>query len=139
MERLNSYMIGLFVCTVCVKGVQAQQKQPNILFVIADDQSYPYASAYGCKTVKTPAFDKVAKKGWLFSNAFVTSPGSSPSRASILTGKYPWQIEEAGTHFSDFPTKFICFPDILKNAGYKIGFTGKGWGPGSSSGRPYNP
>ena len=57
--------------------------RPNILFVIADDQSWPYASAYGCKTVSTPGFDYVAGHGALFNNAYVTSPGSSPSRASI--------------------------------------------------------
>ena len=79
--------------------------RPNILFVIADDQSWPYASAYGCKTVSTPGFDYVACHGALFNNAYVTSPGSSPSRASILTGLYPWQIEEAGTHASSSPAR----------------------------------
>ena len=48
--------------------------RPNILFVISDDQSWPYASAYGTKWVKTPGFDRVAQKGILFNNAFVTSP-----------------------------------------------------------------
>ncbi|HEX7905420.1 MAG TPA: sulfatase [Chitinophagaceae bacterium] len=116
-------------------------RKPNILFVIADDQSYPHASAYGSKMVSTPAFDYVAKQGSLFKNAYVTSPGCSPSRASILTGLYPWQVEEAGSHASSFSSKYICFPDMLKNAGYHIGYTGKGWAPGSweVSGRKYNP
>jgi len=128
--------IALFVAT---NSVFAQK--PNILFVVSDDQSYPYASAYGSKTVSTPAFDFVAKKGCLFTNAYVTSPGSSPSRASILTGLYPWQIEEAGTHASSFPAKYVCYPDIMKDNGYFIGYTGKGWAPGDwkVSGRPYNP
>ena len=52
---------------------------PNILFVISDDQSYPHASAYGASFVDTPGFDFVAGHGCLFANAFVTSPGSSPS------------------------------------------------------------
>mgnify|MGYP000763723265 CR=1 FL=1 len=108
----------------------AETNRPNILFVISDDQSYPHASAYGSPIAKTPAFDFVARNGWLFNNAFVTSPGSSPSRASILTGLYPWQIAEAGTHASSFPAKYKCFPDILAEAGYHVGCTGKGWGPG---------
>jgi N-sulfoglucosamine sulfohydrolase len=117
------------------------QKRPNILFVISDDQSYPYASAYGSKTVSTPAFDLIAGKGCLFTSAYVTSPGCSPSRASILTGLYPWQLTEAGTHASSFPMQYMCFPDILKKNGYSIGYTGKGWAPGNweVSGRPYNP
>ncbi len=120
---------------------QKAMKQPNILFVIADDQSYPHASAYGSNMVRTPAFDRVARKGALFTNAYVTSPGCSPSRASILTGLYPWQLEEAGSHASSFSSKYQCFPDILKNAGYHIGYTGKGWGPGNweVSGRKHNP
>ncbi len=128
--------IALFIVTN-----SALAQKPNVLFVIADDQSYPHSSAYGSKTVSTPAFDFVANKGCLFTNAYVTSPGSSPSRASILTGLYPWQIEEAGTHASSFSTKYVCYPDILKNNGYFIGYTGKGWGPGNweISGRPYNP
>ena len=124
-----------------LQAVSAHREKPNILFVISDDQSYPHTSAYGCPFVRTPGFDQVAQKGWLLNNAFVTSPGSSPSRASLLTGRYPWQIEEAGTHASSFPTRYICFPDLLEQAGYKIGYTGKGWGPGDwkISGRKRNP
>ena len=55
---------------------------PNILFVIADDLSYPHTSAYGNTMVSTPGFDRVARDGALFNNHYVTSPGSSPSRAS---------------------------------------------------------
>lgn len=117
------------------------ENMPNILFVIADDQSYPHTSAYGSRFVSTPGFDRVASEGALFTNFYVTSPGSSPSRASMLTGLYPWQIAEAGTHASSFPAEYICFPDVLKEAGYLVGYTGKGWGPGDwqVSGRPYNP
>lgn len=106
-------------------------KRPNILFVISDDQSYPYASIYGTRGVATPAFDEVAKNGILFKNAFTAAPQCSPSRAAILTGKNIWQLEEAGTHASYFPKKFEVFPDLLEASGYKIGFTGKGWAPGN--------
>ena len=50
------------------------EKHPNILFAIADDQSYPYASVYGTKGIQTPSFEEVAKKGILFTNAFVGAP-----------------------------------------------------------------
>ncbi|MCK5208533.1 MAG: sulfatase-like hydrolase/transferase, partial [Cyclobacteriaceae bacterium] len=117
----------------CSTKAEKEQKikKPNILFAIADDQSYPYASAYGTKGISTPAFDQVANSGILFHNAFVAAPQCSPSRAAILTGKNIWQIEEAGTHGSSFPKKFPVFTDLLESNGYKIGFTGKPWGPGN--------
>lgn len=112
---------------------------PNILFVIADDQSFPHCSAYGNSFVKTPAFDYIASQGCLFQNAYVTSPGSSPSRASILSGMYPWQIKEAGTHCSYFPKDIVCYTDILTANGYNVGYTGKGWAPGDCKERGVNP
>ncbi len=116
-------------------------QRPNILFVISDDQSYPHASIYGEKWVKTPAFDRVASAGVLFNNAIAASPGCSPSRAAILTGMNDWQIEDAGTHASEFSLDYTVFPDILEDIGYKVGYTGKGWGPGNwkISGRKRNP
>ncbi|MEI6275339.1 MAG: sulfatase [Prolixibacteraceae bacterium] len=116
-------------------------RKPNILFALADDQSYPYASAYGTKGISTPAFDQVAKSGILFSSAFVAAPQCSPSRAAILTGKNIWQLEEAGTHGSYFPKKFTVFTDLLEQAGYGVGYTGKGWDPGNwkDAGRSRNP
>ena len=78
------------------------KRQPNILFAIADDQSFPHASAYGQSTFQTPIFDSIAARGILFNNAFVAAPQCSPSRAAILTGKQIWQLEEAGTHSSFF-------------------------------------
>jgi len=138
MNKNKFLLFGFYVIPQLAFSVQ---KRPNILFVISDDQSYPYTSKYGSEFIDTPAFDFVANNGCLFNNAFVTSPGSSPSRASILTGLYPWQIEEAGTHASSFPIKYTCFPDKLESIGYKVGFTGKGWGPGDwkISGRKRNP
>lgn len=116
-------------------------KRPNILLVISDDQSYPYASAYGSRAIHTPGFDRVAREGVLFNNAFVASPGCSPSRAALLTGLNCWQIKEAGTHASSFSREFTVFPDLLEKAGYFVGYTGKGWGPGNFkvSGRQRNP
>lgn len=107
----------------------ASARRPNILFAISDDHSYPHTSAMGDKVVKTPAFDRVAASGVLFRNAYCLSPGCAPSRAGLLTGRYPWQIEEAGTHASFFPKKFSVYPDILEKNGYFVGLTGKGAGP----------
>jgi uncharacterized sulfatase len=119
----------------------AAKRRPNILFAIADDQSWLHAGAYGGKVVQTPAFDEVAGRGVLFSNAVAGSPGCAPSRATILTGRPHWQLEEAGTHASYFPTKLQVFPDLLSAAGYRVGVTGKGAGPCNweGSGWKHNP
>jgi len=116
-------------------------KPPNILLAISDDQSYPHAGIYGCNAVSTPGFDRIAKEGILFNNAFSAAPGCSPSRASLLTGKYIWELEDAGSHASYFPAKFTTYTEILDSVGYLVGYTGKGWGPGKwkESGRKMNP
>lgn len=135
-------VLQCFSSTTFSQDAYAQEtSRPNILIAISDDQSFPYASAYGSKTVHTPHFDRVAKAGVLFTNAFAASPGCSPSRAALLTGRYPWQLEHAGTHASYFSTDYVVFPDLLEASGYAVGFTGKGWGPGnwSHSGRTRNP
>ncbi|MGB4292801.1 MAG: sulfatase [Bacteroidales bacterium] len=129
MSRLH--LVPIFFCASGILSHAAKTDRPNVLFVISDDQSWPYASAYGTKWVRTPGFDRVAAQGILFNNAFVTSPGSSPSRASILTGRYPWQIEEAGTHASSFPLKYKTFTQVLEENGYLVGYTGKPWAPGN--------
>ena len=114
---------------------------PNILLAISDDQSFPHAGIYGCNAVKTPAFDRIAKEGILFNNAFSAAPGCSPSRASLLTGKYVWELEDAGSHASYFPSRFLTYTGILEMNGYIVGYTGKGWGPGKwkEAGRKTNP
>jgi uncharacterized sulfatase len=117
------------------------RRRPNILFAIADDQSYPHTGAMGDRVVKTPNIDRLAEHGVLFRNAFCPAPQCAPTRASILTGRYIWQNEEAGTHASLFPKKFAVYPDLLAAAGYFTGLTGKGAGPCNwkASGWPHNP
>lgn len=98
-------------------------------------------SAYGCKFVNTPVFDRIAADGILCDNCFTAAPTCSASRASLLTGKYPWQLEEGCQLWGLLPKKYEVYPDILEAAGYWIGYTYKGWGPGSieASGRSRNP
>lgn len=109
----------------------ADAGRPNILIAISDDQSYPHASAYGTAGVSTPAFDRVARAGVLFHQAFAPAPGCSPMRAAFLTGREIWQIGPAGTHASSFPGDLPVFPQQLRESGYHVGMTGKGWGPGN--------
>lgn len=106
-------------------------ERPNILICIADDASYPFMGAYGCDWVKTPSFDRVAQQGILFTNAYTPNAKCAPSRASILTGRNSWQLEEAGNHNAYFPAKFKTYAETLRENGYHVGFTAKGWSPGN--------
>lgn len=129
------FVIGL----ACSMSGFAQAVRPNILVAISDDQSYPHSSAYGYEAISTPAFDQVAKSGVLFRNAFTPAPGCSPMRAAFLTGREIWQNREAGTHASYFPVDLPVFTNQLSEAGYHVGMTGKGWGPGKAIGWEHNP
>ncbi|HEV7281468.1 MAG TPA: sulfatase [Pirellulaceae bacterium] len=133
---------ALFVaCSVGAEEPAAGGARPNVLFAISDDQSFDHTSLGGSTAVKTPAFEAVAKRGMLFRQGFCLSPGCAPSRAGLLTGRYPWELREAGTHASSFAGDLVVFPDLLENSGYFVGMTGKGWGPGNwqISGRERNP
>lgn len=116
--------------------------RPNILFIIFDDwNGSTHAGAYGCDWIATPNFDRIAREGVLFKNTFTSNPKCSPCRASILTGRNTWQLKEAVNHNGLFPRDFDVYPDLLEKAGYFVGLTGKGWGPGDfkSTGRTRNP
>ncbi len=119
----------------------AEVKRPNILFIIADDWG-KHAASYGTDNwINVPSFDRIAKEGIVFDNCFTSNPKCAPCRASITTGRNTWQLKEGVQHFNPWPKEFITYPDLLENAGYYVGFTGKGWAPGDylNSGRKNNP
>ncbi len=116
-------------------SVLTAAERPNFLFIIFDDMSWNTAGAYGCEWVKTPNLDRVAREGVRFQHAFTSNPKCSPCRASILTGRNSWQLEELSVHNSIFPKKWAVFPDLLEQTGYAVGLTGKGWGPGDHTGQ----
>ncbi len=124
-------ILSILLCLATTPARAATQLKPNILFIIFDDwNGSTHAGAYGCDWVKTPNFDRVAREGVLFKNAFTSNPKCSPCRATILTGRNTWQLKEAVSHGGYFPAGFEVYPDLLEKSGYTIGLTGKGWGPG---------
>lgn len=115
-----------------------QDNRPNILLCIADDASRLTFGPYGCGYSNTPAVDYLAANGVVFTNAYTQNPKSSPSRACLVTGMFSWQLKEAANHWPKFPDQFRCYPHIMMDNGYYVGFTGKGWGPGLFD-MDYNP
>jgi len=116
-------------------------RKPNILFAIADDQSWCHTGAMGDPVVKTPTFDRIAREGALFTHAYCSAPSCTPSRGAILTGQDFWRLEEGACLWSTLPAKFAVYPEMLSDAGYHVGQTRKGWGPGriEPGGRTQNP
>lgn len=117
------------------------EARPNILFCLADDQSWPHAGAYGDKVIKTPSFDRIAKEGVLFNHAYCAVPSCTPSRSGILTGQHIWRLEQGGQLFGTLPQKYPVYTDMLSQSGYNVGYMAKGWAPGDvqAGGRTANP
>lgn len=115
--------------------------RPNILFVIADDQSFPHAGAYGDRIAQSPHFDRIAREGVVFDRAYSVCPSCTPSRSAVLTGRQIWQTGEGGVLYGTLPSDLPTFPLLLRDAGYHAGWTGKSWGPGDwrAAGRTEHP
>lgn len=143
MASVSGLMFCAIAAQVSATGDQSPSSdaRPSILFCIADDWSYPHAGVYGDKVVKTPTFDRLAESGVLFTHAFCAAPSCTPSRGAILTGQAIHRLEEGGNLWSRLPGRFKVYPDLLEQAGYFVGCTGKGWGPGTieGTGRTRNP
>jgi len=109
----------------------ASASRPNLLLIVFDDWGgSTHAGIAGSTWVRTPHFDRIAREGVWFRNAFTANPKCSPSRAMLLTGRNTWQLREAVSHGGYFPAGFQVYPDLLERAGYTVGLTGKGWSPG---------
>ena len=90
MKNVFKWMIVLCCAVFAAQAsVSGAQRSPNIIFFLADDLGWPDVGCYGSSFYETPAIDQLAKEGAKFDNAYATCQVCSPSRASILTGKYP--------------------------------------------------
>lgn len=139
-EINNIFLIAVVLLLGACKQREKQQR-PNFLLLMSDNQSWNHVGVYGDSVVKTPNMDQIADQGTRFTHAFCNSPSCSPARAALLTGQDIWRIEQGANLWGTLPTKFEVFPELLENVGYKVGYDGKGWGPGSfqANGRKRNP
>ena len=113
-------------------AIADESKQPNILFCFADDWGWPHAGAYGDPVVKTPAFDRLAREGVLFTNTFISSPSCTPSRNAVLTGQQFFRLAEGANLYGALDVQQPTFVRLLQKAGYQTGHWRKAWGPAIS-------
>lgn len=126
MNRLFNSFLGVFACASCFGANNVMDKKPNIIFILVDDFRYDAMGYCGNKIVSTPSIDDLASQGSFFRNAFSSTPISSASRASILTGLHE------RTHRYSFQTgpiddRFLenAYPLKLKESGYRTALFGK--------------
>lgn len=119
----KSLLLGIIIAIGSAWATQAA-KRPNIIFFIADDVSQEDFGCYGHPTIKTPNTDALAAQGMRFDNAYLTISSCSPSRCSIITGRYPHNTGAPELH-TKLPDDQIRFPELLREAGYYTVLSGK--------------
>lgn len=115
--------------------------KPNFLLIVTDDQSWAHTSFAGYAQVRTPNFDSLAREGVHFDNAYASAPSCTASRSAILSGQHFWRTGSAAQLWGEYPASLLNYQSLLQQRGYKIGYTGKGWGPGAGGpgGNPAGP
>ncbi|WP_339746421.1 sulfatase [uncultured Rubinisphaera sp.] len=119
-------LLTLFAaCNHSQSPLSAAEARPNIILFIADDMAWDDCGAYGHPHIKTPNLDQLASQGMRFDNAYLTCSSCSPSRSSIITGRYPHATNGAHQLHNDLPADQITFVELLKEAGYHTALAGK--------------
>jgi len=116
-------LIGLLVADVPASAADATR--PNFIVFVADDMAWDDCGAYGHPAIRTPNLDALAAAGMRFDNAFLTCSSCSPSRCSIMTGRYPHSTGGAHQLHNPLPADQIVFPQLLRDAGYYTVSAGK--------------
>ena len=162
MKPKSISIICLFLATVAFVSCQQKtenesNKKPNILFILADDFGYHDMSVMGSKFYETPNIDRIANEGMIFTDGYAACQVCSPSRASIMSGKFParhgitdWIGAKTGEdwrkqgrhnqllppkYVHNLPHEYVTLPEAMKEAGYKTFFAGK-WHLGSKGSWP---
>lgn len=137
------FIVFAMLCTGALTAQSSKTTRPNIILIYTDDLGYGDVSAYGTSAIPTPNIDALAKNGVRFTNAHATSATCTPSRFSLLTGKYAWRKEGTGIAPGDasllIPVQTTTLPGMLQKAGYNTAVIGK-WhlGLGDAKGADWN-
>jgi arylsulfatase A-like enzyme len=144
----------IFAATVSMGGWASADQKPNFVFILIDDLGWSDLGCYGNEVYETPNLDRLASEGMRFTDAYAACPVCSPTRASLMTGKYPARLgmtahipgsmhhrypENAkylpAESIWELPLAEVTFPERLKKEGYATGFIGKWHLSGPQKGR----
>ena len=138
MKKMASALFGFFCGTMALQA-QINKTAPNIIVILTDDQGYHDVSYYGTKDIRTPHIDALCHDGMRFDYFYANSPVCSPTRASLMSGRYPDFVGVPGLIRSTADNNWgylqpgtILLPQKLKQAGYHTALIGK-WNLGLES------
>ena len=138
----NRFCLALFLVASCLTiGGAQSQSPPNIVVIVADDMGYADLGVHGSRDIRTPNIDRLAAEGVRFTDAYVSGPYCSPTRAGLLTGRYPQRFGHEFNLVAEhvefgLPLEEATIADRLKTAGYRTALFGK-WHLGM--GEKYHP
>jgi len=128
----RTLVVTTLVMASAVTGLSAAPvaRKPNVVIIFTDDQGTVDVGCYGSKDLHTPSLDRLAERGCRFTQFYVAAPVCSPSRAALLTGRYPQRAQLAGNAPSHkggagMPAEQLTIAEMLKAAGYATGHVGK--------------
>src|SRR5260221_7809085 len=111
---------------------QGARAKPNVLVILADDLGYGDLSSQGAKDIRSPHIDALSKSGMRFENFYANCPVCSPTRAALLSGRYPEMVGVPGVirkqpdqNWGYLSPKATLVPAVMKKAGYATGIVGK--------------
>ena len=135
-------IVGLLMCFCAnlwaVNGTAKEARRPNVILFFSDDQGTLDMNCYGSKDLLTPSMDALASRGVRFTQFYAAAPVCSPSRAALLTGRYPMRAGvpgNVGIHSDGMPTDQVTIAEMLRKAGYATGLVGK-WHLGQQGANP---
>lgn len=127
--RARVLLFSLLACLCCLtaagSSVMAGRK-PNVVLILTDDQGWPELGVHGNPVLETPNLDRLAREGVRFSR-FYASPVCTPTRAALMTGRYPQRTGAIDTYMGrdTLAADEVTLADVLRKAGYRTGQFGK--------------